>query len=98
MEDAGLDAFVQWFEQNNGYIDKSFMGVNVFPPSEGGRGAIALQNIPASHMSSKECMFVNASTYRKAIPCSLFRGLSLSLLARHLYLSASDKRNGNSAS
>ncbi|KAF8915609.1 hypothetical protein CPB85DRAFT_1550593 [Mucidula mucida] len=69
MEDAGLDAFVQWFEQNNGYIDKSFMGFNVFPPSEGGRGAIALQNIPASHMSSKECMFEGHTLF--TIPRSL---------------------------
>ncbi|KAF9001800.1 SET domain-containing protein [Hymenopellis radicata] len=51
MADAKLDAFVQWFEQNNGFIDKAYMGFNVFPPSQGGRGAIALQNIPASPMS-----------------------------------------------
>ncbi|KAK0455504.1 SET-domain protein [Desarmillaria tabescens] len=49
MPTPNLDAFILWFEHNNGYIDTQRMGFHVFPPSEGGRGAVALHDIPEGH-------------------------------------------------
>ncbi|KAG7446559.1 SET domain-containing protein [Guyanagaster necrorhizus] len=49
MSTPNLDAFVFWFEHNGGYIDNERVGFHVFPPAEGGRGAIALQDIPEGH-------------------------------------------------
>ncbi|KIY70636.1 SET domain-containing protein [Cylindrobasidium torrendii FP15055 ss-10] len=46
---ADLDDFTAWFEQNNGFIDKEYMGFTVFSPEEGGRGAVALKDIPEGH-------------------------------------------------
>lgn len=43
---ADLDDFTTWFEQNDGFIDKEHMGFKVFSPEEGGRGAVALKDIP----------------------------------------------------
>ncbi|KAK0242096.1 SET-domain protein [Armillaria nabsnona] len=49
MSTPNLDAFISWFEHNNGYIDTQHVGFHVFPSSEGGRGAVALQDIPEGH-------------------------------------------------
>lgn len=46
MTDGILDAFVSWFEQNDGILDKEHIGFTTFPVSEGGRGAVALRDIP----------------------------------------------------
>jgi SET domain-containing protein 6 len=44
MDDADIDAFVQWFQSNGGFVDTKVMGVTEFSGS--GRGAIALCDIP----------------------------------------------------
>lgn len=41
-----MEAFVQWFQSHGGYLDTSAMGISEFPPAEGGRGAVALKEIP----------------------------------------------------
>ncbi|THU96739.1 SET domain-containing protein [Dendrothele bispora CBS 962.96] len=46
MSAPGLDSFVSWFQRNNGFIDTQIMGFCTFAPSEGGRGAVALKDIP----------------------------------------------------
>lgn len=43
-----MEAFIQWFQSNGARLDTSAMGITEFPPSEGGRGAIALRDIPVS--------------------------------------------------
>lgn len=49
MPSPEMQAFFAWFQSHNGYIDTSVMDVVDFPLSEGGRGAIALTDIPVSH-------------------------------------------------
>lgn len=43
MSDA---SFLEWFQANGGSLDVSSVGINTFPLSEGGRGAVALKDIP----------------------------------------------------
>lgn len=47
MEDAGIDAFMKWFQSNGGFVDMQAMGITEFPSS--GRGVIALRDIPVCH-------------------------------------------------
>ncbi len=67
MSTPNLDAFISWFEHNNGYIDTQHVGFHVFPSSEGGRGAVALQDIPvwsiALHNSSWLIFFYAGRSY-----------------------------------
>jgi SET domain-containing protein 6 len=41
--------FLDWFQAHQGTIDTSSVDVINFPPSEGGRGAVAVKDIPVSH-------------------------------------------------
>ena len=41
-----LRAFLDWFQSNGGYVDLSSMDLTDFPASEGGRGAVAVKDIP----------------------------------------------------
>lgn len=45
-------AFLDWFQENGGTIDTNSISLIDFPASEGGRGAVALQDIAVSHVSS----------------------------------------------
>lgn len=49
MDDADIDAFVQWFQSNGGLFDTKVMSITEFPGS--GRGAIALCDIPVCALS-----------------------------------------------
>ena len=49
MNDADIDAFVQWFQLNGGFVDTKVMGITEFSGS--GRGAIALCDIPVCALS-----------------------------------------------
>ncbi|KAL1695076.1 hypothetical protein GGG16DRAFT_45758 [Schizophyllum commune] len=44
-----LEAFEQWFVANGGFVDKEYVGLTEFPEEEGGRGMIALKDIPTDH-------------------------------------------------
>jgi len=44
-----MQAFFTWFQSHNGYLDTSSIDVVEFPPSEGGRGAVALKDIPVNN-------------------------------------------------
>ena len=46
-----MDTFFAWFKSNNGHLDTSLMDVIQFPASEGGRGAVALKDIPVSYLN-----------------------------------------------
>ena len=41
-----LEAFEQWFVANGGFVDKEYVGLTEFPEEEGGRGMVALKDIP----------------------------------------------------
>jgi hypothetical protein len=43
-----MQIFYTWFKSHNGHLDTSSMDVIQFPASEGGRGAVALKDIPVS--------------------------------------------------
>jgi hypothetical protein len=43
-----MQSFYTWFKSYNGQLDTSLMDVIQFPSSEGGRGAVALKDIPVS--------------------------------------------------
>ncbi|KAL1680484.1 hypothetical protein EV122DRAFT_288740 [Schizophyllum commune] len=44
-----LEAFEQWFVSNGGFVDKDHVGLTEFAEEEGGRGMIALKDIPTDH-------------------------------------------------
>ncbi|KAL1745674.1 hypothetical protein HDZ31DRAFT_35884 [Schizophyllum fasciatum] len=44
-----LEAFERWFAENGGYLDKEHVGITEFSEAEGGRGMVALKDIPADH-------------------------------------------------
>ncbi|KAG9309236.1 hypothetical protein JVU11DRAFT_10716 [Chiua virens] len=69
MEDAAIDAFVQWFQSNGGYVDLQVMGITEF--SEGGRGAIALCDIPKGYTIFTLPRTLTLSTRTSPLP-SLF--------------------------
>ncbi|PPQ84597.1 hypothetical protein CVT25_015800 [Psilocybe cyanescens] len=50
MPSPEIQSFLSWFQSHGGYIDTSAMDVVDFPASEGGRGAIALVDIPENHV------------------------------------------------
>jgi SET domain-containing protein 6 len=41
-----MEAFIHWFQCNGAHLDTSALGITDFSPSEGGRGATALKDIP----------------------------------------------------
>lgn len=43
-----MDPFLLWFTSNQGHLDDGAVGLRDFPESEGGRGAVALTDIPVS--------------------------------------------------
>ena len=47
-----MEGFISWLQSHEAFLDTSALGITDFSPSEGGRGAIALKNIPVS------CRFV----------------------------------------
>ncbi|KAI3604827.1 set domain protein, partial [Moniliophthora roreri] len=49
MSALELSGFLDWFTRCNGSFDKESIGFTDFPPSEGGRGAVALKDIPEGH-------------------------------------------------
>lgn len=40
-----LELFLLWFKNNGGTIDLNHIGFKNFSPEEGGRGAVALNNL-----------------------------------------------------
>ncbi|EAU91065.1 hypothetical protein CC1G_03233 [Coprinopsis cinerea okayama7 len=44
------EAFIQWFLNHNGTMDREAMGIADFPAAEGGRGAVALKDLPEGHV------------------------------------------------
>lgn len=52
MPTSDVADFLQWFQSEGGYVDLSAMDIVDFPLSDGGRGAIALRDIPVSRNDS----------------------------------------------
>ncbi|KAJ3564428.1 hypothetical protein NP233_g8304 [Leucocoprinus birnbaumii] len=44
-----MEGFVDWFQSHGAHLDTSAVGIFTFPLSEGGRGAVALKDIPEGH-------------------------------------------------
>lgn len=49
-----LEAFEQWFVSNGGFVDKDHVGLTEFAEEEGGRGMIALKDIPVRGQASNK--------------------------------------------
>ncbi|KAF8160689.1 hypothetical protein B0H34DRAFT_697698 [Crassisporium funariophilum] len=48
--DIDIEPFLSWFQSHHGQVDTSSLGIRQFPASEGGRGAVALKDIPEGHV------------------------------------------------
>jgi hypothetical protein len=57
-----MGAFIQWFQCQGAHLDAASMGIIGFPPSEGGRGAVALKDIPVRVLS-----FLNSLDFKKSL-------------------------------
>uniref|UniRef100_D8QBI2 SET domain-containing protein n=1 Tax=Schizophyllum commune (strain H4-8 / FGSC 9210) TaxID=578458 RepID=D8QBI2_SCHCM len=66
-----LGAFEQWFVANGGFVDKEYVGLTEFPEEEGGRGMVALKDIPADHTLFSIPRSIVLSTRTSPLP-SLF--------------------------
>jgi len=64
-----IQTFFTWFQQCGGDVDTAAMDIIDFPPEEGGRGAVALKNIPVRlvRVSSGLISFISD---RKVMSCS----------------------------
>lgn len=49
---VSMDAFVEWFHAHGALLDTNVMGMTELPLSEGGRGAVALKDIPVCATST----------------------------------------------
>ena len=54
MPPSDIQTFISWFQSHQGYIDTSALEIIDFPSSEGGRGAVALQDLPVSIQRSRQ--------------------------------------------
>ncbi|KAF4620915.1 hypothetical protein D9613_000307 [Agrocybe pediades] len=68
MPSSEIQPFFSWFQAQNGYIDTLAMDVVQLPPSEGGRGAIALIDIPENHVLFSVPRSLILSTRTSALP------------------------------
>ncbi|KAF4597946.1 Ribosomal lysine N-methyltransferase 4 [Pleurotus pulmonarius] len=69
--DASFHPLISWFQVNGGTIDESCFGLTTFPEEEGGRGAIALKDIPEAHTLFSIPRALTLSTRTSRLP-SLF--------------------------
>ncbi|TFK25187.1 SET domain-containing protein [Coprinopsis marcescibilis] len=68
MDGEGTDRFLTWFQTRGGSYDANSMGITVFPPAEGGRGAIALKDIPEGHLLFSIPRSLSLSTRTSTLP------------------------------
>ncbi|KAK7473222.1 Ribosomal lysine N-methyltransferase 4 [Stygiomarasmius scandens] len=68
MSDPDLNSFIAWFQRNHGYIDTNAMGFKGFVPSEGGRGAVALKDLPEGHVLFTIPRSLTLSTRNSSLP------------------------------
>ncbi|TRM70198.1 hypothetical protein BD626DRAFT_476605 [Schizophyllum amplum] len=66
-----IDVFQDWFSANGGYVDKEYVGLTEFAETEGGRGMVALKDIPADHILFSIPRSLVLSTHTSPLP-SLF--------------------------
>ncbi|KAF9490655.1 SET domain-containing protein [Pleurotus eryngii] len=69
--DASFYPLISWFRANGGTIDESSFGLTTFPAEEGGRGAVALKDIPESQTLFSIPRALTLSTRTSRLP-SLF--------------------------
>ncbi|KAH6914399.1 hypothetical protein BKA70DRAFT_1261294 [Coprinopsis sp. MPI-PUGE-AT-0042] len=60
--------FIKWFQDAGGEVDIGAMGIVDFPPSEGGRGAVALRDLPEGHVLFTIPRLLTLSTRTSQLP------------------------------
>jgi len=77
MPHSDIQTFISWFQLHQGYIDTSALDIIDFPSSEGGRGAVALKDLPVSIRRSRHyihlCRTNSIAKGRKDTSCSRSR-------------------------
>ncbi|KAF8070798.1 hypothetical protein FPV67DRAFT_1488737, partial [Lyophyllum atratum] len=68
MAAAALKPFLSWFQDNNGSIDVNSLGFVTFSDSEGGRGVVALKDIPEGHILFTIPRSLTLSTRTSSLP------------------------------
>ncbi|TFK44282.1 hypothetical protein BDQ12DRAFT_708264 [Crucibulum laeve] len=68
MSTEDLKAFLAWFQSHNGTIDTESMDIVTFPAPEGGRGAIAIKDIPEGHTLFTIPRSLTLSTRTSSLP------------------------------
>lgn len=82
-----MEGFINWFQSHEARLDTSALEITEFPPSEGGRGAIALKDIPVCGrfvlFPPMDQLYLNI---RRDIYCSRYREVSHFLRVHLSYL------------
>ncbi|GLB37803.1 putative set domain-containing protein [Lyophyllum shimeji] len=68
MSTTTLRPFLTWFQDNGGTIDQDSLGFTTFPDREGGRGAVALKDIPKGHVLFTIPRSLTLSTRTSSLP------------------------------
>ena len=57
---SSIDAenFLKWFQKSGATVDYDSIGITDFPPSDGGRGAIALKDLPVTCSLARYMHFI----------------------------------------
>lgn len=75
MSLSELDNLLSWFQRQKGKLDEDAMGFTIFPPHDGGRGAVALKDIEARTVLSfsLRLLYLWAICIRQSTRCSQSR-------------------------
>ncbi|KAG5639450.1 hypothetical protein H0H81_001572 [Sphagnurus paluster] len=68
MSEVSLKPFITWFQKNGGKIDLDSLGFTTFPVCDGGRGAVALKDIPEEHVLFSIPRSLTLSTRTSSLP------------------------------
>ena len=81
-----MEGFINWFQSHEARLDTSALGITAFSPSEGGRGAIALMDIPVCGRSVLFPLMDYIWTQEGHVLFSIPRSLTLSTRTSQLPL------------
>ncbi|KAF9462462.1 hypothetical protein BDZ94DRAFT_1367166 [Collybia nuda] len=63
-----MKSFIKWFQMNHGFVDVSALDIANFPAAEGGRGIIAIREIPVGHTLFTIPRLLTLSTRTSRLP------------------------------
>lgn len=73
MPSAEDQAFLDWFQANDGIIDTNSVTLKDFGAAEGGRGLVALRDLPVGFLAFLSWQFGNSRLYgRVGKLCCIF--------------------------